>query len=115
MRAVVGGAQPLVAADRALLTVTPRDVLLSALKPAEQGDGIIVRLLNPTDRAVPAAVTLGFPATSVRAVRLDETPCDATVTLDAGTIRLELPPHALRSVLVTSVDKLRVRPSTSSG
>jgi alpha-mannosidase len=100
--AVIAGDAPLLPPGRSLLAVEPRDVLVSALLPAEEGSGMVLRLLNPTDAARAARVTLGFPVVRALAVRLDETPgADPPLTLRGPTLELQLPPHALRSVLLT--------------
>jgi len=78
-----------------------RCVVLSALKPAEEGDGIVVRLLNPTDRMHAAVVRVGFAVRSAHAVRLDEEAAPDTVSLDRGVVRFDVPPRAVRSVLLT--------------
>jgi alpha-mannosidase/mannosylglycerate hydrolase len=109
LRGVIGGDAPLLD-DRSLVTVEPAAALLSALKPADDGDGLVLRLLNPTDATLAARVRLGFPVRAVEAVRLDETPLDEVVQVDTGAplgaevpmdmLHLALPPHAVRSVRV---------------
>jgi 2-O-(6-phospho-alpha-D-mannosyl)-D-glycerate hydrolase len=99
LRAVAAGSAPLAAPGRPLLALEPRALLLSALKPAEDGRGMILRLLNPTDDPADARVTLGLPIARVEAVRLDEASApDPTVRLDGQVLQLRVPPHALRSV-----------------
>ena len=83
---------------RALLRVEPESLLLSALKPAESGRAVVVRVLNPTDQTVLARIAPGFPFARAEAVRLDETPCAEAPTRDGDALRLPVPPHALRSV-----------------
>jgi mannosylglycerate hydrolase len=100
LRAVPAGEAPLVPAGRALLELSPRALLLSALKPAEQGEGVVVRVLNPTDAAHEAALRLGFPFASAEAVRLDETPTGDGLARHGDTLRFTVPPHALRSVCI---------------
>jgi alpha-mannosidase len=102
LRAVVAGQEALVPPERSLLEVTPREVVLSALKPAEQSSGIILRLLNPSDDVITARVRLGFPAAQAVAVRLDESEAEDgdSPRLRDGELRIVLPPHALRSVLL---------------
>jgi alpha-mannosidase len=99
-RAVVAGSDPLIAPDKPLLQIRPRGVLLSALKPAESGEGMILRLLNPTDDELSAEVELGFPVSQAVSVRLDETEEERAVGLSAGLLTLPVGAHALRSVLL---------------
>ncbi len=100
LHGVIGGPAPLLAPDRSLIRLEPCTLLLSALKPAEEGDGIIVRVLNPTDTAVLARLHVGFPIASVAAVRLDEQPTDRPVTRDGEAIRFDVPSRALRSIVL---------------
>ncbi len=98
LRAVPAGPDPLLAEGDSLLAVEPTTVVLSALKPAEDGDGMVVRLLNPTDQPVTATVRTGLPVAATE-VRLDETGDLTAVDLAAVTV----PAHGLRT--------LRLRPS----
>ena len=98
LRGVIAGAAPLLDAQRAMIAIEPRELLLSALKPAEDGEGLIVRLLNPTDTTLTATLRVGFPLSAVRAVRLDEEPTDFATTCDGDIVRFDVPAHALRSV-----------------
>ncbi len=97
----------------ALCTVTPTAVVCSALKPAETGSGVVVRLANPTAAALPASVRLGFPVRDVRIVRLDETPTadpqDTVVTAANGTMTVTVPAHGTRTLLVTPATNDRRR------
>jgi hypothetical protein len=102
LRAVAAGDTPLVPPERSLLAVTPRQIVMTALKPAEDGTGIILRLLNPTDDAVTASVTLGFPVSEITPVRLDETSHGAPLAAEPSRFSLVVPPHALRSVRLGS-------------
>ena len=82
------------------LALEPPALLLSAVKPVENGDGLIVRVLNPTDGALPATVRVAFAVSAAQAVRLDEEPAADSVTLAADCVRFAVPAHALRSVLL---------------
>jgi alpha-mannosidase len=98
--AVPCGEAPLVPPGRALLSLAPRALVLSAVKPAEDGRGLVVRVLNPTGAACEAELRLGFPFERAEAVRLDETPCGDPVTRRADALRFPVRPHALRSVRI---------------
>lgn len=50
-----------------------KKVFISAIKQAENGDGIIVRLWNSDDRALDLTVSTVLPITAVELVRMDET------------------------------------------
>jgi alpha-mannosidase len=97
---VISGTVPRLAADTPLLALEPTGVQLSAFKPAEDGAGCIIRLLNPTDAVRPAVLHYHLPIAAVQSVRLDECADGGAVEHAAGTIRLELAPHALRSIRI---------------
>jgi alpha-mannosidase len=82
------------------VTMTPDAVAISAIKRAEAGEGLIVRLYNPGDQPQETALTFGPPLADVREVRLDEEPLEdaergeiavngreARLTVSAGQIR----------------------------
>ncbi len=69
-------------------------MLVSALKPAEDGRALVLRLLNPTDVAVVARVRVGVPVVRAVPLRLDETATGPPVSLDA----LEVAAHGLCTV-----------------
>jgi alpha-mannosidase len=96
--AVAAGAAPLLPAERALLTIEPRDVVLTALKPADDGPGVIARLLNPSGATREVRIDVGFPLAGVQSVRLDETPDTDPVTVSGSCVSLPVPAYGLRSV-----------------
>ncbi|MEX0875075.1 MAG: glycosyl hydrolase-related protein [Actinomycetota bacterium] len=98
--ATAAGDAPLLQEEISLVSIEPRQLLLTTLKPADHEDGFVLRMLNPTDDSHEAVVTFGFDLTSARFVRLDETPLDATnLSRDGRSVRFVVPPRALRSVL----------------
>jgi alpha-mannosidase len=99
LRAVPAGPAPLFPPDTSAFAVDG-PVVLSALKPAEAGDGLVVRVLNPTDEPASAILHLSDSAVSASAVRLDETPSGSVLDSDDGAITFDVPPHALRSALL---------------
>jgi alpha-mannosidase len=100
LRAAPAGEAPVAPPGAPLLSLEPRALLLSSLKPADDGAGFVVRVLNPTDAAHTASLRLGAPFTHAGPACLDETPAGFAVRRDGGTLRFEVPPHALRSVRV---------------
>ncbi len=100
LRGVLGGVAPRLADGASLLALNAHTVTLSACKQAQDGDAIVVRVLNPSDAPDDATLTFGFDLDRVEPVRLDETP-DAFAIRRAGrTVSLTVPPHALRSLRV---------------
>ncbi|MFI5366783.1 MAG: hypothetical protein ACHQ4J_14300 [Candidatus Binatia bacterium] len=97
---VAAGEVPLLQPEGALITIEPHDVLLSALKPADDGMGLILRVLNPTDASLEAGIRVNCPFSRVAGVRLDETPADFAVFSADGRISFSLPAHALRSLRI---------------
>jgi len=98
LRAVAAGAEPPVPAGVPLLELEPRALLLSAFKPAESGDGVVLRVLNPSEQPIRARIRLGFSVSTATLVRLDETPLAAPFSIENGEVRLEVPAKALRSL-----------------
>jgi alpha-mannosidase len=89
--------------DTSALEITPGDLELSAWKPAEDGAGSVLRLLNPTHTSIRAQILLGRTLTeslaAVEAVRLDEHPAlECEVHWQADRIEIDVPAHALRSL-----------------
>jgi alpha-mannosidase/mannosylglycerate hydrolase len=104
LRGVIAGPQPRLAPGDSLLRVGGDGAVLSACKPADDGDGLVVRLLNPTPRPVRATIELRAELRQVVPVGLDEAPCGAPVAPDGGSFAAALPPHALRSFRIQAVD-----------
>lgn len=104
LRGIIAGDAPLLPPDVSLFRLGRNGILLSALKPAEDGDGFVVRVLNPTDGALEARMTIAVPIRSVESVRLDETADGGEVTRDGDSLRCAVPPHGLRSVRVRPLD-----------
>jgi alpha-mannosidase/mannosylglycerate hydrolase len=72
--------------------------VLSAVKPAEDGDGIIVRVFNPTDDAV--SDDLDFPQPFTSAIEVDhaeEALPGSTPIAGSSRLTLALPPQRIRT------------------
>jgi mannosylglycerate hydrolase len=99
--AVPAGAEPILQPGTSLVAIEPRELLLTALKPADHQDGFVFRVLNPTDDAIDAHVRLGLDVAAARFVRLDETPTGDNAQLAGRELRFDVPSHALRTVLLS--------------
>lgn len=98
LRAVPAGPTPLFPEGRDLFHLGPPSLVLSALKPAEDGNGAILRVLNPSDEPVAAVLDTSLEVAEAQSVRLDESPDDGTVERRDGRVRFAVGPHALRSL-----------------
>jgi len=101
LRGVLGSDAPLLAPDEPLLEVQARHCVLSACKPAQDGERVVVRLLNPSDEAEEAHLHFGVDVRRARPVGLDEQPVEDLVTHRGRVVGIYVPAHALRSVRVT--------------
>ena len=98
LQAVTISGTPLAREGVALVSLEPRTLVLSALKPAELGDGLVVRVQNPGSSSVRAVVRTGFPLAAAHALRLDESATDFALDATPEAVSFDVPPHALRSV-----------------
>src|SRR5262249_52310195 len=60
-RAVPAGDDPLLGPGLSLLHLTPRELELTTVKHVDDGDGVIIRVLNPTDGALEAQLRVAWP------------------------------------------------------
>jgi 2-O-(6-phospho-alpha-D-mannosyl)-D-glycerate hydrolase len=97
--AVTPKGRAIVPAGRSLVAVTPSDVIVTALHPAENGRGTIVRVLNASPSAAQATLEPAFPVREATEVDPLESPLarSALVVL-GGAVRLELAPWQLATV-----------------
>jgi mannosylglycerate hydrolase len=85
-----GGAGSDAAAADLGLSVGPEDVALTAVKVAEDGDGIIVRVVNTSAEAVVAELRSARPGLRPEACDLEERRVGPLDRDDAGCVRLSL-------------------------
>jgi alpha-mannosidase len=86
--------------SRSLLAIEGRNVVLSALKKAESGEALILRLYNPSEVPSEANIRLPFTPAGVRLVGLDEQPITAEgepgpVVKSGKRVRVVLPPKKI--------------------
>jgi alpha-mannosidase len=81
-------------------TIDPADkIILTALKQAEDGNGIVMRVWNASERKEKAAITTTLPIRSVKLLRLDETVI-SDQTIEKGRIVFEAGPHKIITLLL---------------
>ncbi len=99
--AVAGSSGTLPAALQAV-TLEPAALVLTAIKPPESGDGIIVRLYNSHTERVSGRLAFGWPVREVVPVNLLEEPVGAPYALDeGGSVRLDVPGKRIVTLRVT--------------
>ena len=82
-------------ATGSVFTVTPADkLMLSALKQAEDGDGVILRLWNNSGDTVDARIASALPITSCESLRLDETHPEA-LKVAGNSVNCVVGPHKI--------------------
>jgi hypothetical protein len=100
LHAVCAGSEPLAREGEPLVALAGDGLVLSALKPAEHGGGLVLRVANPGDAPTEAEVRLGFPIEGAESLRLDETPDGGALDRQGDRLRLPVPAHGLRTVLL---------------
>ncbi|MEN4041459.1 MAG: glycoside hydrolase family 38 C-terminal domain-containing protein [Anaerolineaceae bacterium] len=78
----------------------PEKVMLSALKRAENGQGLVLRLWNISAAMLPVTLTTSLPFRMASSLRLDETPL-ADLDLKDGKLQFEMGPHKITTILFT--------------
>jgi alpha-mannosidase len=85
-------------AEAAFLSTQPETVQLTAAKAAEDGSGMVVRLVNLSPWDVPAEVTSLLPLRRAERARLDETVEGPPPVIDGGRVLVPLGPHQAATV-----------------
>jgi alpha-mannosidase len=86
-------------AARALVEVTPDEVALTGVHPAETGRGTVVRVVNNSAQPRTATLRLGFPVREALLVDPLERELDARCDFVDGVCRLQLQPCQIATVL----------------
>jgi len=89
------GARP---PQAAWLHVEGKNVVLSAVKHAEETDTLIVRLFNPSHEATEATIRLPVPLGEAARVDLQETQIEPLPLSDANSVRVALGPKQIVTV-----------------
>src|SRR5262249_13792792 len=99
IRAQVGGPPT----GRALVQVTPAQVILSAIHPSASGRGLVARVLNASATATEATLVSAISVENAVEVDPLERPVEtprANVTFASGMARLSLGPWQLTTILM---------------
>jgi mannosylglycerate hydrolase len=81
------------------LSVSPANIVVSAVKKAERCDGLVVRVWNTTNDAVDATLTLYRKFKSAVLTNLNEEPLDAKLTVSGNSVRFGMPPFKVQTVM----------------
>ena len=74
---------------------------LSALKQAEEGEGLILRFYNPESAAAKAKVTFPRAIRSARPVSITERPANGVCMAEGELLTVDVAPHGIATVRVT--------------
>ncbi len=91
-----GRMRPAAPAGNSFITLTGLPVIVEALKPAEDGDGLILRLYEPHGARGEVTVELNMPVQQVISCNLVEENDDEHL-LEGHTFRFSIRPFQIRS------------------
>jgi alpha-mannosidase len=97
-----GGSLPPELLQGSILEVQPSAVRITALKPAEVGDHLVVRLLNDSDTAVDATIKIRLPVKAIEEVDLlEQTAAGNRVKMQKdNTAMLAMGPYEFATLLL---------------
>jgi alpha-mannosidase len=92
-------------ANGQLVEILPAAVIVSGLKKAEEGNGLVLRLFNPTDRAVAAKLKLNSsllpkPSKAVESDLMERPMAKSAARLAGNTVSVNVPGRGIVSVRV---------------
>ena len=93
-----------VPAQASFISLQPRELQVTAMKAAEDGLGIVVRLLNPSPVDVQALLTSFLPLQWAQRARLDETALGALPVIDGRRVLVPLGPYQAATVRLGFVE-----------
>jgi len=75
-------------------------LVLSAVKPAQESGGIIVRCYNLRDKSVPGSLRAGITLASATLCRADESPIESLKVDKGGMVRFSVSPYSVATILL---------------
>ncbi|MCY0878429.1 MAG: hypothetical protein OWU84_05785 [Firmicutes bacterium] len=83
------------------LALTSEAGVVTAVKPAEDGSGVVARLTQDTAETQAVSLALGPAADTAEAVTLLERPTPATLQQEGTQLTVSVPPRGLKSIKIT--------------
>jgi mannosylglycerate hydrolase len=84
--------------EQSFVHVEPANIIVTAVKKAEKGDALIVRVLNTTPDKVEARITLNRKYKKASLVNLNEEPCDRKAASTDGKVKFDMPGFRVQTV-----------------
>lgn len=84
--------------EQSFVRVEPANVIVTAVKKAESGNALIVRVLNTTPDAVNATVSLNQKFKAASLTNLNEEPSSRKADVSSGKIKFEMPGFRVQTV-----------------
>jgi mannosylglycerate hydrolase len=81
-----------------LLQIEPAAVRLSAVKSAEDAQGVILRVINPWQDSTTASIRSHLPLRRAALVRLDESPVHDLAITDGACVRVPCSPYQIQTL-----------------
>ncbi|MCK4590701.1 MAG: hypothetical protein KAT86_03030, partial [Candidatus Latescibacteria bacterium] len=102
LRAVqCGGGEGELPKSLSFMEIKPSELVVSAIKQAEEGNSLVVRFFNPTNEAIRGTVRFFKPLRAARLLNLLEQPQEEIQIEDEHTVRLKVPPKKIITVRLT--------------
>ena len=86
---------------KGFLKLEPANLLLSALKQSEDGEAVVLRIYNPTEKRTDGAITCAWPLRSAELITLEEEPV-RELEIDEGTIKLRAESRKILTIRLTT-------------
>ncbi len=100
-RAILGQPLPAALLENPVVSLSPTALRVTALKPADQGNALVLRILNDTDQPVDATIQVNLPFTRIIEADLLEQPLAANRLARTPTgVTLPMQPYELVTLLL---------------
>jgi mannosylglycerate hydrolase len=86
--------------EQGFVSITPDSLTLSALKAADEGDGIVLRLSNPVDRTIEATVHFEPSVTEAFRAKMNEDMIETIMVSNGHDVHLTAKPYEVVTLLI---------------